>query len=149
MYVHRCDPGALPPLLGWTAATNQVGIEALILFGILFFWQFPHFHAIATMYREDYKKAGILMVPVVDIGGRRTALEIVLYTVALIPVSLLPVAMNLSGWIYFAGALLLGLAFLYSAATAARTGSIGAAKSLLRASVLYLPLLLLLMILNR
>lgn len=142
-------PGALPPLLGWTAAANQVGMEALILFGILFFWQFPHFHAIATMYREDYRRAGIQMVPVVDIGGRRTALEIVLYTVALIPVSLLPVAINLSGWIYFAGALVLGLAFLYSALTAASTKSIGSAKSLLRASVLYLPLLQLLMILNR
>ena len=142
-------PGALPPLLGWTAATNNVGVEALILFGILFLWQFPHFHAIATMYREDYKRAGIQMVPVVDVGGRRTALEIVLYTIALIPVSLLPVAINLSGWVYFAGALLLGLAYLYSATIAARTKSIGAARSLLRASVLYLPLLLLLMILNR
>lgn len=142
-------PGALPPLLGWTAATNQVGIEAIVLFGILFFWQFPHFHAIATMYREDYQRAGIRMVPVVDVGGRRTAREIVLYTLALVPVSLLPVALNLSGWVYFVGALILGLLFLYSAVIAARSKSRATAVSLLRASVLYLPLLLLLMILNR
>ncbi len=142
-------PGALPPLLGWTAARNEVGIEAIVLFGILFHWQFTHLHAIATMYREDYERAGIRMLPVVEVDGRRTAREIVLYTMALVPVSLLPVVLKLSGPLYLVGAVVLGLLFLYAAITAARSKSKTSARYLLRASVLYLPLLLLLMILNR
>ncbi|MEP7270206.1 MAG: heme o synthase [Acidobacteriota bacterium] len=142
-------PGALPPLLGWTGATNQVGIEAVVLFGILFLWQFPHFHAIASLYREDYERAGIRMLPVVEPDGRRTAREIVLYTVALIPVSMLPTALKLSGSIYLAGAIVLGLWFLYVGLRAAKAKSKASARVLLRASVIYLPLLLLLMILDR
>ena len=142
-------PGALPPLLGWTAARNEVGIEALVLFAILFLWQFPHFHAIASLYRDDYERAGIRMLPVVEPSGRATAREIVLYTLALVPVSLLPTLLKLSGVVYLGGALALGLLFLYVSINAARTKSKAGARQLLRASVIYLPLLLALMILSR
>ncbi len=142
-------PGALPPLLGWTAARNQVGIEAIILFGILFLWQFPHFHAIATMCREDYARAGIRMLPVVEPDGRSTARQIVAYTLLLVPVSLLPTLFNFSGWIYLAGASILGLFFLYASIVTARRLTPERSRFLLKASVLYLPLLLGLMVLNR
>jgi protoheme IX farnesyltransferase len=142
-------PGALPPLLGWAAATNRVGAEALALFAILFLWQFPHFHAIATMYREDYARAGIRMLPVVETDGRSTARQIVLYSLVLLPVSLLPTALHFSGWLYFVGALILGGWFLGVSIRTARVMSREEARSLLKASVLYLPLLLALMVLNR
>jgi len=142
-------PGALPPLLGWAAATNRVGAEALALFAILFLWQFPHFHAIATMYREDYARAGIRMLPVVETDGRSTARQIVLYSLVLLPVSLLPTALHFSGWLYFGGALILGGWFLSVSIRTARVMSREEARSLLKASVLYLPLLLALMVLNR
>src|SRR5919112_3178193 len=101
-------PGAVPPLLGWAAATNHVGMEAWALFAILFLWQFPHFFAIAWMYREDYARAGILMLPVVEPEGRLTRQQIVVWTLLLVPVSLAPAALGLSGAIYFFGALVLG-----------------------------------------
>lgn len=142
-------PGALPPLLGWTAARNGIGIEALVLFAILFLWQFPHFHAISSLYREDYERGGIRMLPVVEPDGRSTAREIVFYTLALIPVSLLPAFLKLSGTLYLVGAIVLGLLFLYFAISAARHKSKAGARLLLRASVLYLPLLLGLMIVSR
>lgn len=142
-------PGALPPLLGWTAARNEMGIEALILFAILFCWQFPHFHAISTMYREDYGEAGIKMLPVVEPDGRSTARQIIGYTIALVAVSLLPPLFHFSGWIYFAGAVLLGAWFLSVSVDAARKGSRDQARRLLKASVLYLPLLLGLLVWNR
>jgi|NOAtaT_7_FD_contig_71_1299876_length_1818_multi_3_in_0_out_0_3 protoheme IX farnesyltransferase len=141
-------PGALPPLLGWAAATNRVGVEALTLFAIMFFWQFPHFHAIATMYRDDYARAGIRMLPVVEADGRSTARQIVLYSIALLPVSLLPTLLNFSGRVYFAGASLLGVWFLSVSIRTARDMSRDEARRLLKASVLYLPLLLILMVLN-
>ena len=141
-------PGALPPLLGWAAATNRVGVEALTLFAIMFFWQFPHFHAIATMYRDDYARAGIRMLPVVETDGRSTARQIVLYSIALLPVSLLPTILNFSGRVYFAGASLLGLWFLSVSIRTARNLSRDESRRLLKASVLYLPLLLILMVLN-
>jgi protoheme IX farnesyltransferase len=141
-------PGALPPLLGWAAATNRVGVEALTLFAIMFFWQFPHFHAIATMYRDDYARAGIRMLPVVETDGRSTARQIVLYSIALLPVSLLPTILNFSGKVYFAGASLLGLWFLSVSIRTARNLSRDESRRLLKASVLYLPLLLILMVLN-
>ena len=142
-------PGALPPLLGWTAARNEVGVEALVLFAILFLWQFPHFHAIAWMYREDYARAGIRMLPVVEADGRSTARQIILYTAALLPVSLLPTLLGLAGTLYFAGALVLGALFLHASLAAAREKSHAQARRLLKASVIYLPLLLILMVLNR
>jgi heme o synthase len=147
-------PGALPPLLGWTAARNEVGVEAATLFGIMFLWQFPHFHAIATMCREDYARAGIRMLPVIEPDGKRTARQIVGYTVALIPVSLLPTFLHFSGlhffgWIYLAGAVGLGGWFLHAGVAAAKQSTSEQSRRLLKVSVIYLPLLLGLMVLNR
>ena len=142
-------PGAVPPLIGWAAARGEIGLEAWVLFAILFLWQFPHFLAIAWMYREDYGRAGILMLPVVEPEGRVTAQQIVVYTVLLLPVSLLPAALGTSGKIYFVGAIVLGLLFLYSSIRAAMSKSRQEAKRLLLASVIYLPLLFILMVVNR
>lgn len=141
-------PGALPPLLGWTAARNEVGLEALILFGILFLWQFPHFHAIARLYREDYGRAGIRMLPVVESDGRDTARQIVFYTLLLVPVSILPAILHMTGRVYLIGALALSLAFLYVGISSSRALSKSSARRLLKASVVYLPLLLALMMLD-
>lgn len=142
-------PGAVPPLIGWTAARGSLSLEGWVLFAILFLWQFPHFLAIAWMYREDYGRAGILMLPVVEPDGRVTAQQIVVYTLMLLPVSLLPVALGMSGRIYFYGAIVLGLLFLYSSLRAAFSMSRQHARRLLLASVLYLPLLFILMVLNQ
>jgi protoheme IX farnesyltransferase len=142
-------PGAVPPLIGWAAARAEIGIEAWVLFAILFLWQFPHFLAIAWMYREDYSRAGILMLPVVEPEGRVTAQQIVVYTLLLLPVSLLPTVLGTSGKVYFVGAIILGLLFLYSSVRAAISKSRQEAKRLLLASVIYLPLLFILMVVNR
>jgi len=142
-------PGAVPPLIGWTAARGELSIEGWVLFAILFLWQFPHFLAIAWMYREDYSRAGILMLPVVEPDGRVTAQQIVVYTLMLIPVSLLPTILGMSGKVYFYGAIVLGLLFLYSSVRAAFSLSRQQARRLLLASVLYLPLLFILMVLNK
>ena len=141
-------PGAVPPLIGWSAARGTVSLESWVLFAILFLWQFPHFLAIAWMYREDYGRAGILMLPVVQPDGKVTAQQIVVYTLMLLPVSLLPTVMGMSGQIYFIGAIVLGLLFLYSSLRAAFSMSRQHARRLLLASVLYLPLLFILMVLN-
>lgn len=142
-------PGAVPPLIGWAAARGTVGLEAWVLFAILFLWQFPHFLAIAWMYREDYRRAGILMLPVVEPDGKVTAQQIVVYTIMLLPVSLLPTLLGLAGKSYFYGAIILGLLFLYSSVRAAISMSRQRARSLLLASVVYLPLLFLLMVLDK
>lgn len=142
-------PGAMPPLIGWAAASGEVTTGAWVLFAILFLWQFPHFLAIAWMYREDYGRAGIRMLPVVEPEGRITGQQIVAYTLMLVPVSLLPAWMGLSGKIYFYGAIVLGLLFLSSSITAALSKSRQQARRLLLASVLYLPLLFGLMVLNQ
>jgi protoheme IX farnesyltransferase len=142
-------PGAVPPLIGWTAARGEISLEAWVLFAILFLWQFPHFLAIAWMYREDYRRAGIQMLPVVEPEGRVTGQQIVVYTIMLLPVSLLPAFMGISGKIYLYGAAVLGLLFLYSSIRAAISKSRQAARQLLLASVIYLPLLFILMVLNR
>lgn len=142
-------PGAVPPLIGWAAARGSIGLEAWVLFAILFLWQFPHFLAIAWMYREDYSRAGILMLPVVEPDGRVTAQQIVVYTVLLLPVSLLPTALGISGKVYLYGAIVLGLLFLYSSLRMAFSKSRQEARRLLLASVIYLPLLFILMVLNR
>ncbi|MDQ3666267.1 MAG: heme o synthase [Acidobacteriota bacterium] len=141
-------PGAVPPLIGWTAARGELSLEAWVLFAILFLWQFPHFLAIAWMYREDYARAGILMLPVVERDGRITGQQIVVYTLMLLPVSLLPTALGVSGKVYFFGAIILGLVFLYSSVRAAFSQSRQEARRLLLASVLYLPLLFILMVVN-
>jgi protoheme IX farnesyltransferase len=142
-------PGAMPPLMGWTAARGEIDIAAWVLFAILFLWQFPHFLAIAWMYREDYGRAGICMLPVVEPDGRVTGQQIIVYSVMLIPVSLLPVILGISGKFYLIAALLLGLLFLASAVRAALSKSNQHARQLLLASVLYLPLLFGVMVLNR
>jgi len=142
-------PGAVPPLIGWTAARGEVDVTAWVLFAILFLWQFPHFLAIAWMYREDYGRAGIRMLPVVEPDGRVTGQQIIAYTVMLIPVSLMPTLLGVSGKIYFYGAIILGLLFLASSVRAAFSKSNQHARQLLLASVLYLPLLFGLMVLDR
>ncbi|MBI3653945.1 MAG: protoheme IX farnesyltransferase [Acidobacteria bacterium] len=141
-------PGAMPPLVGWVAVRGQLNIEGWVLFAILFLWQFPHFLAIAWMYRDDYARAGIKMLPVVEPEGRITSQQIVLYTVMLLPVSLLPTLVQVSGWVYFGGAIILGLGFLYFSILAALRRTTWQARRLLLASVIYLPLLFALMVLN-
>lgn len=142
-------PGAVPPLIGWTAVRGELSLEAWVLFAILFLWQFPHFLAIAWMYREDYARAGILMLPVVEPDGRVTGQQIVIYTLMLLPVSLLPAFLGMSGRVYLWGAALLGILFLYGSLKAAFSQSRQQARRLLLASVVYLPLLFILMVLDR
>ena len=142
-------PGAMPPFIGWVAARGEVTIEAWVLFAILFLWQFPHFLAIAWMYRDDYARAGIKMLPVVEPEGRVTGQQIVVYTLLLIPVSLLPVLVNLAGSVYLIGASVIGVVFLYYGVRAAVARTTWQARKLLLASVLYLPILFLLMVMNR
>jgi protoheme IX farnesyltransferase len=142
-------PGAMPPLMGWTAARGEIDVAALVLFAILFLWQFPHFLAIAWMYREDYGRAGIRMLPVVEPDGRVTGQQIILYALMLVPVSLLPAFLGISGRFYLVAALTLGLLFLGTSIRAALSKSNQHARQLLLASVLYLPLLFGVMVLNR
>src|SRR5712691_5741435 len=132
-------PGAVPPLIVWAAARGTIGVEAWVLFAILFLGQFPHFLAIAWMYREDYGRAGILMLPVVEPEGRVTGQQIVAYTLMLLPVSLLPALLGTSGKVYLVGAIVLGLLFLCASVRAALSKSRQQARQLLLASVLYLP----------
>jgi protoheme IX farnesyltransferase len=117
-------PGALPPLMGWTAVANEITLGAWVLFAILFVWQFPHFLAIAWMYREQYAKAGILMLPVVEPAGKITARQIGVFSALLLPVSLAPFFIGFAGLIYLIGASLLGLWFLWVSIQAARAKSI-------------------------
>jgi protoheme IX farnesyltransferase len=142
-------PGAMPPFIGWVAARGEVTVEAWILFAILFLWQFPHFLAIAWMYRDDYARAGVKMLPVVEPEGRVTGQQIISYTLLLVPVSLLPTAIGLAGSVYLVGASALGLGFFYFSARAALVRTAWQARQLLLASVLYLPMLFGLMVLNR
>jgi len=149
-------PGAMPPVLGWTAIRGRLDWEALVLFAILFFWQFPHFHSIAWLYREDYENAQIRMLPVVESDGRSTALAIVMYALALVPVSLAPTLMGMAGWSYFVGALALSLGMLWFSVrmwtmklAPAVASSKRRARQVLQASVIYLPLLFALMMINR
>jgi len=142
-------PGAMPPMIGYAAAAGTITLESWVLAAILFLWQFPHFYAIAWMYKEDYARAGIRMLPVVEPDCRSTARQIVLYGLALIPVSLVPGILGMSGRIYLAGALLLGLWFLYAGVRVAVERSMIRARSVLVTSVLYLPLIYGLMLLDR
>jgi len=142
-------PGAIPPMIGWTAATGELGTGAWLLFAILFLWQFPHFHAISWMYREDYARAGILMLPVVDKDGTRTFRQIVLYAASLVAVSLLPAIMGFAGMLYFFGALVTctGLVQVCLWAASAKTNT--RAKWLMHATVLHIPILLGLMMYDK
>lgn len=132
-------PGAMPPVMGWAAYTGELGPGAWALFGILFFWQLPHFLAIAWMYRADYARAGFPMLPVVEPDGSSTSRQAVLWSAALVPLSLLPAALGLAGWVYAAGALFLGLAYLAASLAFGRARTAPTARRLLLASVVYLP----------
>jgi len=142
-------PGAMPPLIGWAGATANLAGEAWVLYAILFLWQFPHFLAIAWMYREDYARAGLKMLPRNDRDGRITSWQIMASAIALLPVSLLPAWMGQAGIVYLVGTLLLCLMYIYAGArlAAARTNAL--AKRLLLASIVYLPLVLALRMLDK
>jgi heme o synthase len=142
-------PGALPPVIGYAAAAGTLTREAWVLAAILFLWQFPHFYAIAWMYKDDYARAGIRMLPVIEPDGRSTARQILVYGMALIPVSLTPALMGMAGKVYGLGALVLGLWFLYSGVRVALERTRVRARRVLVTSVLYLPLIYGLMLLDR
>jgi protoheme IX farnesyltransferase len=142
-------PGALPPVIGWAAATNGLSQGAWVLFGILFLWQLPHFLAIGWMYREDYARAGFPMLPVIEPDGRSTARQSVLYTAALLPLSLAPTLIGITTTTYFVAALLLTLGFLGLTLQFARTRHVADARRVFFGSILYLPLLWVLMIAGR
>ncbi len=142
-------PGAVPPMIGWAAATGSLDRGAWALFGILFLWQFPHFHAIAWMYREDYSRAGILMLPVVDQDGSRTFRQIILTAIGLIGIGLLPSLLGLTGVVYFFGALVVSTGLLQVCLWAASSKSNVRAKWLMHATVLHIPILLGLMMYDK
>ncbi|HZV35708.1 MAG TPA: heme o synthase [Verrucomicrobiae bacterium] len=142
-------PGALPPLMGWTAARGHISQGGWALFAILFFWQLPHFFAIAWIYREDYAKAGYMMLPVVDPKGERTGRQAVSHTLGLLPVSLCPFLFHLAGPVYLCGAIILGLVYLWFAIQFSRHLTIPRARQLFFVSILYLPLLLGTMVLDK
>jgi len=135
-------PGALPPLIGWAAATGSISLGGWILFAILFFWQFPHFMSIAWMYREDYARAGIKMLPTVDPTGDATFARIIWTAAVLVPASLLPALVGMAGIRYFFGALVLGMILLQIALWANRTRTNTRAKWLMHATIVHIPLLL-------
>jgi heme o synthase len=134
-------PGAMPPLIGYAAASGHLNYEAGILFAILFVWQFPHFYAIAWMYREDYAKAGIRMLPVVEPNLDSTARRIQWFSLALVPLSLAPKFMSMAGNVYLVGAIVLSLFVVYTAMQAAALRTLVEARKVLLASVVYLPVL--------
>ena len=148
-------PGAMPVVLGWTAARGKMEVETLILFAIMFVWQFPHFLSIAWLYREDYEQGDIRMLPVVDSDGKSTVWRILAYSGALIPVSILPVALGMAGRVYLIGAILMGAALFrvsmgmaYPQLPATAPASKPSARRLLRATIIYLPVLFALMMAN-
>lgn len=142
-------PGAMPPLIGYAAASGTLTWEAWTLFAILFVWQFPHFYAIAWMYREDYERAGIKMLPVVEPDGVSTSRQILIYMLVLVPISLLPKFFSMVGNVYLFGAFALGLLFLWSGIRISLDRSRQRARSVLLTSVVYLPVLYGLMLLDR
>lgn len=141
--------GALPPVGGWTAAQGELGFGAVVLFGIMFLWQFPHFYSIAWMYRDDYARGGYRMLAVEDPNGNRTAHQMVVYSFALLPCSLMPALMGLSGTFYFAVALLLSGLLVWSSLAFARERTTERARHLLRSTLIYLPVLWLVLVINR
>ncbi|TDI18284.1 MAG: protoheme IX farnesyltransferase [Acidobacteria bacterium] len=142
-------PGAIPPLIGWAAAKGSLDSHALLLFAILFAWQFPHFLAISWLYKEDYKRAGFAMLSSIDPDGRRTGRRILIFTVILFGLSVVPVTSGLTGTVYLVGALVLGSVFLWFGFEAALFRTTTAARHVLMASVVYLPLLLFLMVIDK
>jgi len=142
-------PGAIPPMMGWTAVKNEISQEAWILFAILFLWQMPHFFSLAWMYRKDYARAGYKMLTVLDPKGDRTSRQILFYCGALIPTTMIPVLAGYSGFAYMICALFLGTAFLLSGIHLVKTRSNDSARRVFLVSLLYLPALLLLMVIDR
>jgi protoheme IX farnesyltransferase len=142
-------PGALPPLMGWTAARGELTREGWALFAILAFWQLPHFLAIAWMYREDYARAGFKMLPLIDPAGHLTGRQAVSHTLGLLPVSLCPFLFHLAGPLYLAGALVSGLIFLWYAIQFSRHLTVARARQLFFVSILYLPALLAMMVFDK
>ncbi len=141
-------PGALPPMGGWTAATGELGVGAWILFLIMFAWQQPHFYAIAWMYCEDYRRGGLKMLPVVEPDGKHTCREVIVYSLLLLPLTAFPAFIGMAGKVYLIGAILLSTYFFFSSLTFVEQKTTKSAKNLLKASVLYLPLLLILIIVD-
>ena len=142
-------PGSIPPIGGWVAATDRLAPEAWILFAILFFWQHPHFYAIALMFKDDYKKAGLKMLPVMEPDGSRTNRQIIWHSFLLIPVSVMPVYIGILGMIYFWSAIILGLGYLISGFILAKQYSVDNARFVLRVSVFYLPILFLTIMIDK
>ena len=142
-------PGALPPVIGWAGARNSLGEGAWALFAILFVWQLPHFLALAVLYRTDYERAGFPMLPLIETDGRLTARQILLYGAVLLPLSLFPTMLGVAGPVYFYGAMALGCGFFLLAARAAWSYSLDSARQLFQASVVYLPVLLGLLAIDR
>jgi len=142
-------PGALPPVIGWVAARGDLQVDAWVLFAIMFLWQVPHTLAIARLYREDFAKAGIQFLPVIEPDGSSTHRQIISHCAALLAVSLLPTLLGLAGAIYFLVAFVLGLGFLASGISLAMESTLAGARRLLFASLIYLPVLLLVMALDR
>jgi protoheme IX farnesyltransferase len=142
-------PGALPPLMGWTAARGEVSLHGYSLFAILFLWQLPHFLAIAWLYRDEYARAGFAMLSVIDEDGARSGRQAVGLTLGLLPISLCPFLFNLAGPVYFAGALAIGLVFLFFAIEFSRKLTRQQARKLFYVSILYLPILLGLMVFDK
>ncbi len=142
-------PGAVPILIGWAAVRGSLNLEAWSLFAILFIWQIPHFLAIAWMYRKDYARAGFPMLAVIDPEGSRVAFQALSYTLVLIPLSLLPSLLKMTGPLYFGGALLLGIGFTAAAIRIVQERTNTTAKQLLFASIIYLPVLLSLMAIDK
>jgi protoheme IX farnesyltransferase len=142
-------PGAMPPLIGWAAATGKLSFEAWVLYAMLFLWQFPHFMAIAWMYREDYARAGYLVLPRGEQSGRFMSRQAVMASLALIPVSMTPALIGHAGLVYFVTACLLSSGFFFYSARLAIRRSNAAARRLLMASIIYLPLVFLLMVLDK
>ena len=141
-------PGALPPVGGWTAAAGDLELGAWALFAILFAWQHPHFYAIAWIFKEDYARAGLKMLPVIEKDGTRTCRHIIAFSILLIVVSTIPTYLGISGSFYLVGAVVMGLGMLGCAIGLTVTRSVADARRLLRASVVYLPLLFLLTVID-
>ena len=142
-------PGAIPPLIGWAAAKGSLDFHALVLFAILFAWQFPHFLAISWIYKDDYKRAGFAMSSSTDPDGRRTGRRILAFTIVLLVLSVVPATAGLTGMFYLLGAVLLGSAFVWFGFEAALVGTATSARRVLTASLAYLPLLLILMVVDK
>jgi len=142
-------PGAIPPVMGWAAAQNQIGPGGWTLFAILFFWQMPHFLAIAWMYKDDYRRAGLPMLTVVDPEGHSAGLMAAAYAAALIPTVLFPTYLHMAGQVYFWSALVLSLAFLWQSVLLAKRKTLREAKGLFWMSITYLPLLFIIMVIDK